>query len=108
MPSPIAPLAQPELKVEIVRQELTNVSLAAAVGCVPATISQIIRGRLVPSDDLKRRIAEHLGRSVDELFREPIDYRAEYRRLRLAHGLDPDVPEHVRDAVAALLPPENS
>jgi hypothetical protein len=33
----------------------------------------------------------------------PIDYAAEYRRIRIAHGLDPEVPQHVRDAVSDLL-----
>jgi transcriptional regulator with XRE-family HTH domain len=68
MSAPVAPLALPELKVEIIRQETTNMAVAAAVGCAEGTISQIIRGKLVPSEGLKRRIAEHLGRPVAELF----------------------------------------
>lgn len=32
-----------------------------------------------------------------------IDYAAELARTRRKHGLDVEVPQHVRDAVAALL-----
>jgi hypothetical protein len=39
--------------------------------------------------------------------REPIDYAAEHRRIRIAHGLDPEIPQHIRDAVAAMLPPDD-
>lgn len=34
---------------------------------------------------------------------DAIDYAAELVRSRRAQGLDVDVPQHVRDAVAALL-----
>jgi transcriptional regulator with XRE-family HTH domain len=94
------------LKLELVKRGETNNALAAAVGCTPGTISQIIRGRLTPSADLKRRIAEHLGRPVDELFVE-VDYAAEYRRLRIRHGLNPDEIQYVRDAIAARMPPSD-
>lgn len=33
----------------------------------------------------------------------PIDYAAEVRRTRLAQGLSPEIPKHIREAVAALL-----
>lgn len=32
-----------------------------------------------------------------------MDYAAEMRRLRLAQGLDPEIPAHIREAVAALI-----
>jgi hypothetical protein len=35
--------------------------------------------------------------------RESIDYAAEARRSRLAQGLEPHIPQHLRDAVAKLL-----
>jgi hypothetical protein len=37
-----------------------------------------------------------------------IDYRAEVERSRVAQGLDPQIPQHLRDAVAAMLPPNDS
>ena len=60
----------PELAAELARQDITHTGLAAAVGCSPTAISHIVRGRLRPSDELRQRIADHLGGDIDQLFAE--------------------------------------
>lgn len=34
---------------------------------------------------------------------DEVDFANELRRIRVAHGLDPEVPQHIRDEIAALL-----
>ena len=63
-----APPVYPELAAEIARQGITAADLGRRVGRSPQTISQIIRGRLRPSDQLRRRIATELDRPEGELF----------------------------------------
>jgi transcriptional regulator with XRE-family HTH domain len=50
------------------RKGLTAAVLATRMGASPSTISQIERGRLAPTAELKKRAATALGVSVDALF----------------------------------------
>lgn len=68
MPKYQRPPAYPELAAELARRGLHQRSLAAKVGCTPETVSQVVRGQLVPSPGLRRRIAVALGRTETDLF----------------------------------------
>ncbi len=68
MPAPCHAPVYPELAAEIARRGRPHADLAAAAGCVTTTISQIIRGHVHPSEALRQRIADALGRDVNELF----------------------------------------
>jgi len=58
----------PELAAELARQGINASDLGRRIGRSPQTISQIIRGRFRPSDQLRRQIADTLGRPEAELF----------------------------------------
>ena len=58
----------PTLSAELARQDITGRELAERVGVHPGSISQIIRGRLRPSEDLRFRIADYLGVDESALF----------------------------------------
>lgn len=60
----------PELAAELARRDITHATLADHVGCVPKTISHVVRGRLAPSPDLRQRIADFLEVDEAELFAE--------------------------------------
>jgi transcriptional regulator with XRE-family HTH domain len=64
-----APPVYPELAAELARQGINAADLGRRIGRSSQTISQIVRGRLRPSDELRNRIADQLGRPADELFR---------------------------------------
>ena len=56
------------LKEERARRALTQDALAALVGVSRKTINTIETGRFVPSTLLALRLAEALGRRVEEIF----------------------------------------
>jgi transcriptional regulator with XRE-family HTH domain len=100
----------PELAAELARRDIAHATVADAVGCSTAVISQIIRGRVNPSTGLRQRIADYLGVDVDTLFTEnPLVVElTEYARRRVAEtcaeqGVDVAPPENVRDVVAAMI-----
>lgn len=62
------PLVYPRLKARMAELDLTNVEVAARAEVHPGTVSQIMRGRLEPSERLRRRLAEVLDSTVEELF----------------------------------------
>jgi transcriptional regulator with XRE-family HTH domain len=68
MPNPVLPLAFPRLRERQDELEISNVELAAIVHRHPGSISQIHRGRTVPSAGLRQLIADALDSTVDELF----------------------------------------
>lgn len=70
MPRPRYPLTYPRLKSRIAELDRSQTALAAEIGCVPETITQVLRGRLRPSDGLKARLADALHSTVAELFDE--------------------------------------
>jgi transcriptional regulator with XRE-family HTH domain len=60
----------PEVAAELARTGTTTADLSHVVGCHSGHLSQIIRGHAKPSKALKQRIADALGRPIDELFAE--------------------------------------
>jgi len=68
MPVPCHAPVYPELAAELARLGRPHANLAATAGCATTTISQIIRGHARPSAALRQRIADALGRDVDDLF----------------------------------------
>lgn len=103
MPTVARPPAYPELAAELARAGITHPDLARRIGCSAPTISKIVRGWLAPSDDLRCRIADALGRSADDLF--AVDDNV--RRLvdqAVAQGFHPTVSDVVAlQRVATLL-----
>ena len=69
--TPTAP-RYPNLAAEIARQGWTFSKLSHPVDCHAQYIGQIIRGYAQPSEAIKQRIADVLGRPVDELFAEAV------------------------------------
>ena len=57
-------------------------SLVLALECSPGTIYPIVRGEANPSVGMASRIADELGVSVDELLKEPPDFRGQKRRKK--------------------------
>jgi transcriptional regulator with XRE-family HTH domain len=56
------------LKVEILRQYLTQCDLARDLKISESLLSKIVRGRHEPSQELRRALAEKLRVSEEELF----------------------------------------
>jgi transcriptional regulator with XRE-family HTH domain len=68
VPNPVLPLAFPRLLARQKELGVSNDALAAKVNRHRGTISQIHRGRTVPSVGLRQLIADALDSTVDELF----------------------------------------
>lgn len=66
------------------RQGLTATDLAARMGVSASTLSQVERGRLLPTTEFKERTASALGVALDQLFPTYFVLVAEDRGLRLA------------------------
>jgi transcriptional regulator with XRE-family HTH domain len=58
----------PEIAAELAKNGLSYTQFGRIVEANPQYVSQIIRGGAEPSDALKQRIADALGRPVAELF----------------------------------------
>lgn len=89
---------------------LTQAELAEAAEAADATISRVERGRLTPSVELARRLAEALDVTVDVLLRKAkADAKAksvrpcERRLLAAVRGLDDARVDDVARAVRLLL-----
>ncbi len=57
-----------KLLLEIRRRKLHQYEVAGLAGISETTLSLILRGRVDPSPKVRRRIAQALGLSVEELF----------------------------------------
>jgi len=68
MPAPVLPLAFPRLRARQAELGVSNDELAAKVHRHRGSISQVHRGRTVPSAALRQLIADALDSTVDELF----------------------------------------
>lgn len=56
-----------KIKLELAKQNITQVQLAEAVGVSQAFISGVIKGYKMPSVPLLKRIADYLNATVDEI-----------------------------------------
>ena len=57
-----------ELKVALVRRELSQAALARAVGLSPSQMSRILRGVSTPRRRVRKKILEVLGLTHSQLF----------------------------------------
>lgn len=56
------------LAIALALDPRTRYTVAAAAGVPPQHLSGFVSGRVTPNDEQKRRVAEVLGMTVDELF----------------------------------------
>jgi transcriptional regulator with XRE-family HTH domain len=83
-------------------RRIRNVDIAAAVGCSPAYIGQVLNGAVAPSERVRRGIAEFLGEAEDELFRSDVaDEFAAVAEFVARTSRASNVPLKVEDADAA-------
>jgi DNA-binding XRE family transcriptional regulator len=59
-----------KLKVTLIEKGETQYRLAQVLKCDPAVVSRIFNGWINPSGEVKRKIANFLGKPVAELFQE--------------------------------------
>ena len=57
-----------KLKVALIEKSETQYRLAQVLKCDPSVVSRIVNGWIKPSDEVKRRVANFLGKPVAELF----------------------------------------
>lgn len=58
------------LRAVLERQGISQLDLYKLTGISPASLSNIVTGRLIPYDGWKKRISEALGVSEQEIFPE--------------------------------------
>lgn len=56
------------IKIELAKRGETQRTLASAVGISPATLNQVLNGRVASWPALRRRVAEHFDTNENELF----------------------------------------
>ncbi|GAB6193138.1 helix-turn-helix transcriptional regulator [Desulfocastanea catecholica] len=59
-----------KINIEMAKANMTQGRLASLAGIPRPTLNQIISGRINPTEEEKRMIAEALNNSVEEIFHE--------------------------------------
>ena len=57
-----------KLKMALIEKNETQYRLAQILECDPSVVSRIFNGWFNPSDEIKQRIADFLGKPVSEIF----------------------------------------